>query len=189
MTQAAPAPTLDLSTCDKEPIRTPGSIQPHGFLLTLAPDLSVLQASANLAAWSGTAADAAIGRPLADVIGTAAAQRLAPELAADRGPHPYYLGTITMANGRHFDVLAHGWDGVTIAEFEAVDRAEPADFRNLYPLIGDFLLKVNEAGSIESLAQLACQHVRSVTGFGRVLVYRFDADGHGHVMAEARDEG
>jgi light-regulated signal transduction histidine kinase (bacteriophytochrome) len=187
MTQAATAPVLDLSTCDREPIRTPGSIQPQGFLLTLAADLTVLQASANLGDWSGVAAGDAVGRPLADVTGAAAAQRLAPELAADLGPRPFYVGTITTGNGRHFDVLAHQWDGVTIAEFEAVDRAEPADFRNLYPLIGDFLLKVNDTSSIESLARLACQHVRSVTGFGRVLVYRFDADGHGHVMAEARD--
>ncbi|MFS2019347.1 ATP-binding protein, partial [Massilia sp. CT11-108] len=125
---------------------------------------------------------------LGDVIGAAAAQRIAPELAADLGPRPYYVGTITTANGHHFDVLAHKWDGVTIAEFEAVDRAEAADFRHLYPLIGDFLLKVNDATGIEALASLACQHIRSVTGFGRVLVYRFDADGHGHVMAEARDE-
>ncbi|MFS2024152.1 ATP-binding protein [Massilia sp. GER05] len=186
MTQAATV--LDLSTCDEEPIRTPGSIQPHGFLLTLAPDLAVLQASANLGDWTGVAAGDAVGQPLAAVIGAAAAQRIAPELAADLGPRPYYAGTITTANGHHFDVLAHKWDGVTIAEFEAVDRAEAADFRHLYPLIGDFLLKVNDATGIEALASLACQHIRSVTGFGRVLVYRFDADGHGHVMAEARDE-
>jgi light-regulated signal transduction histidine kinase (bacteriophytochrome) len=188
MTQAATAPVLDLSTCDKEPIRTPGSIQPHGFLLTLAADLAVLQASANLGDWAGVAAGAAVGRPLAEAIGDAAARRLAPELAGDLGARPFYIGTVTTANGRHFDVLAHRWDGVIIAEFEAVDRAEPADFRHLYPLIGDFLLKVNDSSSIESLAALACQHVRSVTGFGRVLVYQFDADGHGHVTAEARDE-
>jgi light-regulated signal transduction histidine kinase (bacteriophytochrome) len=188
MTQAATAPVLDLSTCDKEPIRTPGSIQPHGFLLTLAPDLTVLQASANLGDWTGVAAAGVIGHRLADVIGAAAAQRIAPELAADLGPRPYYVGTITTANGKHFDVLAHQWDGVVIAEFEAVDRAEAADFRHLYPLIGDFLLKVNDASGIEALANVACQHIRSVTGFGRVLAYQFDADGHGHVMAEARDE-
>ena len=47
MTQAVPA-QLDLSACDKEPIRTPGSIQPHGFMLTLSPALTVAQASANL---------------------------------------------------------------------------------------------------------------------------------------------
>jgi light-regulated signal transduction histidine kinase (bacteriophytochrome) len=189
MTQAATVPVLDLSTCDREPIRTPGSIQPHGFLLTLGPDLMVLQASANLGDWTGVGAGNAIGHPLADVIGAAAAQRIGAELAADLGPRPYYVGTITAPNGRHFDVLAHQWDGVVIAEFEAVDRAEAADFRHLYPLIGDFLLKVNDASSIESLAGLACQHIRAVTGFGRVLVYGFDADGHGHVTAEARDEG
>jgi light-regulated signal transduction histidine kinase (bacteriophytochrome) len=187
MTQAATVPVLDLSTCDKEPIRTPGSIQPHGFLLTLAPSLTVLQASANVGDWTGVAAADAVGRPLADVVGTAAARRIGADLAADLGPRPYYVGTITSANGRHFDVLAHQWDGVVIAEFEAVDRAEAADFRHLYPLIGDFLLKVNDASGIEALASLACQHIRSVTGFGRVLVYQFDADGHGRVMAEARD--
>jgi len=189
MNLAATAPVLDLSTCDKEPIRTPGSVQPHGFVLTLADDLAVLQASANLGDWAGMAARDAVGRPLADVIGAAAAGRLAPELAAELGPRPFYVGTVTTPNDRHFDVLAHRWDGVLIVEFEGVDRAEPADFRHLYPLIGDFLLKVNDASRIEALAALACQHVRSVTGFGRVLVYQFDPDGHGHVMAEALAEG
>ncbi|MBW8900702.1 MAG: GAF domain-containing protein, partial [Massilia sp.] len=181
-----------LSTCDQEPIRTPGSIQPHGFLLTLTADLAVLQASANLAGWTGVAATDAVGRPLASVLGDAAARKLASELAAgpatELGSRPLYVGTVTTGNGRHFDVLAHRWDGVTIVEFEAVERAEPADFRHLYPLIGDFLLKVNDASGIEALAALACRHIRSVTGFGRVLVYQFDTDGHGRVMAEARDE-
>ena len=191
MNQAISAPVLDLSTCDKEPIRTPGSIQPHGFLLALSDGdgYPVLQASANLGDWTGCVVEQALGRTLADVIGAAAAQRLAPELARDLGQRPFYVGTITAANGRHFDALAHRWDGLILVEFEPVEHPEPADFRHLYPLIGDFLLKVNDAASIESLAQQACQHIRSVTGFGRVLVYKFDADGHGHVTAEAKDEG
>ncbi|MGB9108088.1 MAG: ATP-binding protein, partial [Telluria sp.] len=126
---------------------------------------------------------------LAGVIGDAAALRLAPELTDKLGERPYYVGTVTAANGRHFDVLAHRWDGVTIVEFEPTERAAAADFRHLYSLIGDFLQKVNGAESVESLAQLACHHVRSVTGFGRVMVYQFDADGHGHVMAEAKQDG
>ncbi|WEF33765.1 hypothetical protein [Pseudoduganella chitinolytica] len=40
--------TLDLSSCEQEPIRTPGSIQPHGFVLALDPDGRVVQASDNL---------------------------------------------------------------------------------------------------------------------------------------------
>jgi light-regulated signal transduction histidine kinase (bacteriophytochrome) len=196
MNPVSSVPDLDLSACAQEPIRTPGSIQPHGFLLTLSDDMQVLQASANLGDWTGMPAQAAVGRQLAGVIGEGAAQRLAPELAPGLAPgqvsrlgaRPYYLGTFTTENGRQFDVLGHRWDGLTILEFENVERPGPADFRHLYPLIGDFMQRVNDTGSVESLAQLTCQHVRSVTGFGRVMVYQFDADGHGHVLAESKDD-
>jgi light-regulated signal transduction histidine kinase (bacteriophytochrome) len=189
MNPALEVPVLDLSTCDQEPIRTPGSIQPHGFLLTLSEGLQVLQASANLGDWCACTAFDAAGRPLAEVLGEEAARRLAPEITASLGSRPYYVGTVTTGNGRHFDVLGHWWDGLLILEFEPVNRAEAADFRHLYPLIGDFLLKVNESSSIESLAAVACHHVRAVTGFGRVMVYQFDREGHGHVMAESLADG
>ena len=187
---SGPNVPLDLSSCDQEPIRTPGSIQPHGFLLTLSPQLTVLQASANLERWIGIEAGAASARPFAEVIGASAAARLAPALQADKlGNRPFYLGTATAANGQHFDVLAHAWDSVLIVEFEATERDAPAGFRELYPLLGDFLLNVNEKASVESLATLAAHHVRSVTGYGRVMVYQFDPDGHGHVMAESKEDG
>ncbi|OON62046.1 ATPase [Massilia sp. KIM] len=187
MTQASPE-QLDLSACDREPIRTPGSIQPHGFMLTLSPALEVLQASANLAQWAGMDAGEALGRPLREVIGEPAHARLALELGSGTlGARPLYLGTVTMENGRHFDVLGHAWDKLVIAEFEAVDRPRPADFRHLYPLISDFLARVNEHASIPALTDLAARHVRSVTGFGRVMVYQFDPAGHGRVVAESKD--
>jgi light-regulated signal transduction histidine kinase (bacteriophytochrome) len=187
MTLASPS-VLDLSSCDKEPIRTPGSIQPHGFVLTVSDGLEVLQASANLGQLAGVAAAQAAGQPLRQVIGAEAHERIAPALSGSTmGARPFYLGTVTIANGRHFDVLAHAWDGVLVVEFEAVGRAQPAHFRDLYPLIGDFLLNANEAANVPLLAQIATEHIRAVTGFGRVMVYQFDNDGHGHVMAEARD--
>jgi two-component system, chemotaxis family, sensor kinase Cph1 len=182
------AATLDLSNCDKEPIRTPGTIQPHGFLLTLSETLDILQASENVIDLAGSSAESIVGRALDAAIGAPAAQQLAPGLSAQLGPRPSYAGTITAMNGRHFDVMAHRWDELLIVEFEPVDRPSPADFRELYPLIGDFLLKVNDTACLESLARSACQHIRAVTGFGRVLVYKFDADGHGHVTAEAKEE-
>lgn len=183
-----PSAPLDLSGCDREPIRTPGSIQPHGFLLTLSQEGKVLQASANLKDWIGIEAQAACGRQLAQVIGSAA-ERLQSDLPGDKlGNRPLYLCTAMIAE-RHFDVLGHVWDGLVLLEFEAVQRAEPLDYRHLYPLLGDFLLKVNETQSVESLAELAAHHVRMVSGFGRVMVYQFDRDGHGHVMAESKEDG
>jgi light-regulated signal transduction histidine kinase (bacteriophytochrome) len=185
----APSAPLDLSACDREPIRTPGSIQPHGFLLTLSAQTQVLQASANLAHWTGIEAQAAIGGSLADILGGTAAQRLQAALAPGKlGNRPFYIDTVTVANGKHFDVLGHLWDGLLILEFESSERSTPADFRNLYALLGEFLLKVDQAQSIEALAGLAAHHVRMVTGYGRVMVYQFDRDGHGHVMAESKED-
>lgn len=183
--------TLDLSRCADEPIRTPGSIQPHGFMLTLSPaGLVVQQASSNLEGWIGMAAQDVVGAALAEVVGETAAARIAAEIDANPATsRPAYIGTVTAGNGAHFDVLVHAWDSLLILEFEGVDRRRAADFRYLYPLIGDFLVKVNQPASIPAMSELAARRVREVTGYGRVLVYQFDTDGHGRVLAESKEDG
>ncbi|CUI04487.1 ATP-binding protein [Massilia antarctica] len=190
MSQANPEPSpLDLPHCDREPIRTPGSIQPHGFLLALSPTLDVLQASDNLEQMIGADAARAIGQPLERVIGEQASLQLRPELdAADIGQRPLYLCTLGIGPARHFDVLAHCYDGLLIVEFEAVDRASAADLRHLHRQVGDFLLKVGDSAAAPAMCELAAREIRRVTGFGRVMVYQFDEEGHGHVLAECRDD-
>ncbi|UOD30423.1 GAF domain-containing protein [Massilia violaceinigra] len=190
MSQATPVtPDLDLSSCEQEPIRFPGSIQPHGFLLALSPARHVLQASDNLDAMIGVDPAHALGQALEAVIGEQASLQLAPEIdAADIGQRPLYLCTLGIGPVRHFDVLAHYYDSLLILEFEAVARASAADFRHLHRQVGEFLLKVGDSTDTRAMSALAAQEIRRVTGFGRVMVYQFDDDGHGHVLAECRDD-
>ncbi len=181
---------LDLAHCDQEPIRTPGSIQPHGFLLSLSADLRVLQASENLQELLGVDAEHALDQLLGHVIGDQAVRQLLPELAtAELGQRPAYLCTVAAGPVHHFDVLAHRYDGLLMLEFETVNRAAAADFRHLHRQAGDFLLKLNDAASTDAMARMAADDIRAITGFGRVMVYRFDADGHGLVLAESRVDG
>ncbi|WP_338764623.1 ATP-binding protein [Massilia sp. METH4] len=184
MTQASP--TIDLSSCDREAIRTPGSIQPHGCVLALSPDGIVVQASDNLARYVGVAPEAALGRTLADVIGAAAAAELAPEFAG-AGERPSFAATVRLAESGAFDVLVHRYDALLMLEFEAVQRTGVADFRHLYPLVGNFLQQVHDTDTVETMSARAADEIRAVTGFNRVLVYKFDAEGHGHVLAESND--
>ena len=68
------ATSADIATCESEPIRIPGAVQPHGFLLSLdlsdVPDAAdasaarVVQVSDNLADFIGMAPGAAPGVPL-----------------------------------------------------------------------------------------------------------------------------
>ena len=179
---------LDLSSCDREAIRTPGSIQPHGFLLSLSDDYQILQASSNLQQFTGMAAADAGGKALADVLGPDAAALLDARLQqCEVGQRPSFLCSLELDRAQHFDVLAHYYDRLLVLEFEARAEVAPADLRQLYRRVGDFLLQVNDAGSAEAMSRLAAQEIRAITGYGRVMVYQFDQDGHGHVMAECRD--
>ena len=181
---------LDLSSCDKEPIRTPGSIQPHGFLLSLSKQLQVLQASDSLSRLAGIDAADMVGQPLAHLLGDAAAGELEALLqGAEIGQRPVFLCSLALRSGRRFDVLAHYYDSLLILEFEELPADAAADLRQLYRHIGDLMLKLGDAGTVEAMAALAAQDIQAVTGFGRVMVYQFDADGHGHVLAESREPG
>jgi chemotaxis family two-component system sensor kinase Cph1 len=70
-----PGTPVDLSNCEREPIHIPGSVQPRGALIAVSdPDFVIQQVSENLADLTGIPWDDAIGRPLADVLGTSAAE-------------------------------------------------------------------------------------------------------------------
>jgi len=185
MTKASTATAIDITSCEQEPIRTPGAIQPHGFLLALDAQRAVVQASDNLAQFTGVAPEQALGRPLAEVIGPAAANMLTPQLEEPLRERPTYLATVRLGE-QPYEVLAHAGDQLAILEFEP---GAGAGLQHLYPLVGDFLNKISEADSIVALCRLAAAEIRALTGYGRVLVYSFDEEGHGNVLAECLADG
>jgi len=180
-----------IAACERERIRTPGAIQPHGFLLALSPQFAVLQASDNLAQFAAIPAEQASGCSLAEVLGAANARLLESRLAtAQRHERPAYLATVTLANGP-CDVQMHEWDGLLILEFEpaAGSGSDSADPQRLYALVGTFLNKIGATDSLAEMCELTAREIHDLTGFGRVLVYNFDEEGHGTVLAECIDQG
>lgn len=180
---------LDLSVCEQEPIRVPGSIQPQGFFVGLSQaEFRIIQVSDNIGLHTGKNVEQALGGDLAGLIGDAAASQILHALRENQlEARPTYLGTMEVGSGVFFDVLAFATDGMAALEFEQVTRHEQASFRQLYPLLGNFLGKLHDADSVVELSQIAAEEIKKVSGFGRVLVCRFDTEGHGHVLAEARD--
>lgn len=177
------ATTLD--NCDREPIHVPSQIQPHGALLAF--DLGgVLRAwSANAGSLLGlelTQGASASALAFADAaIGAALAEMLSEGDANDSAP----LQLETRIGAREFDLLLHVHEGRLIAEFEL--REQAADE------VAAFALKAHRAidrlkrqKTIDALLALAVDEVRALTGFDRVMGYRFRQDGSGEVVAEAR---
>ncbi|KQR77055.1 ATPase [Burkholderia sp. Leaf177] len=176
--------------CASEPIHTPGGIQPHGVLLCVNDDGDVLQVSGTVEPILGISPVDALRKPYAAVIGETAAgmvQTVIRDRSIERAP--LYAGAIEKIGervllGGPFAVVVHRFHGKTIIELEPA-RGTVDVFASMYPLVRNFVNDLQQQRSVVQLSQLAANEIQRITGFGRTLVYRFDEQGHGHVLAEA----
>lgn len=179
---AAPAfGEADLSNCEREQIHLAGSIQPHGALLVLSePDLVVVQASDNAAALLG-AGRRIVGLRLAELPGDLLAG-IKPRLRWPLDQIPALLRCRGGTAAGELDALVHRPpDGGVIAELEPAGL--PLD---LSSAVETSLKTIIAAPSLRSLCDGAARLFRELTGYDRVMVYRFDDEGHGEVFAEER---
>ncbi|MFG6415080.1 ATP-binding protein [Roseateles sp. DC23W] len=171
---------LDPTSCASEPIRVPGAIQPHGWLLTLDAT------SGAVAAWSenwpellGAVTSAALADVAAGFAGGMA------ELVDGEGASS--LGALTLA-GRALHVSAHRLGALVHLEFEA-SAPETGARAPIYSLARHVVPQMQLTTSIEEVCGVVTVEMKRLTGFGRCLIYRFDAQGHGEVLAELADDG
>jgi light-regulated signal transduction histidine kinase (bacteriophytochrome) len=177
----------DLTACDREPIHIPGSIQPHGVLLVVDPATDeVLQAACGPSADEVLRGDP-IGKRLRDV--------LDPEIAAlaDGLPSRAVEGQschfgVVRKDGAVHHLVAHLSQGMLIVELERMEVAESGTFDEVQPRIREFLEALQRTVSTEELSVIAAREIRRITGLDRVLVYRFDDDWNGAVIAEDRND-
>ena len=160
--------------CATEPIRTPGSIQPHGRLLVLdAATRELLSLSAN---WPpGTA------QRTAALIDPHRLQTL-PE-----GGAAVSVGLFDLDGVPH-EAFAHRTPTQWLVEFELAGQAPEAE-APIYQLTRSLLPRLQATASVSALATLAVEEMKRLTGFGRCLLYRFSATGNGEVLAEDIDPG
>lgn len=187
----------DLTNCERELIHLAGSVQPHGVLLVLrAADLVIEQASANTEMVWGVAAAALLGQPLA-VLGAdlpAQVSRLAGQLQGDE-PLPLRAQVTWQGRTRAGEGAVHRHlGGGLVVELEplappAPGQPEPAGLpgAQLNEAIAQAVQRFGGAATINGLADAVVQVFRDLTGYDRVMVYKFDPDGHGKIIAEARD--
>ncbi len=177
----------DLSNCDREPIHAPGSIQPHGFLFVLDPtDWMIVGASTNAREFFWREAAALIGSPIETVLGDPVRggldrARVQPDFSKRAG----FVTEVAVEVGgdsQPFTLVAHAVGERVILEGERSSDATPFEQD-----MQTFLARLGAIESVAEMYQLAVTEVRRITGFDRCLLYRFDADWNGTVIAEDRN--
>lgn len=183
---------LNVQDCEQEPIHIPGAVQPHGVLLALTePDLRIVQASTNAAGFLSPRRSV-IDLPLEKITGRETCSRLRQNLSRIAGENQVaLLGSVQLPWAgeldHRFDVIAHRRDGLLILELES--GASPHSELDDYPSrVIEFLDGLGSSVQSDEICMLAAEEVRRLTGFDRVLIYRFDPQWHGRVIAESRND-
>ena len=174
-----PGVPIDLTTCDREPIHLPGAIQPHGVLLAF--DAAGLRVRSANAAQLGPLP--ALGEPLG-------AEHLTAELRAEiiallEDGERVSEVIATEVGGRVYDVVTHRADGLLVVELEARPLDAPPLER--FAMIAQrAVLRIQNNVDRGAVLRAVATEIRALTGFDRVMVYRFQPDESGLIEAEAR---
>ncbi|MFB2837857.1 ATP-binding protein [Floridanema evergladense] len=181
----------NLTNCEREPIHIPGSIQPHGILLVLQePELTILQVSENTREILGIKAETLLGNNLNVLLGNLQIDRLKQCLSSEeiQSVNPIKLSIETSGNPVTFDGIIHRTDKKLILELELTTSIEYMPFFSFYHYIRTAASRIQESANLQQLCQNIATEVRHLSGFDRVMVYRFSPEGHGEVIAEDKRE-
>lgn len=190
-----PSPAFNhavLTDCDREPILIPGSIQPHGVLLVLQEtDLRIIQVSENAEELLGIPSQDLLLSPLSTILTKDSCLSFSSEdlEAAHLNAHNSLYITTRSKNGLHSWVgILHRSQGLILLELEKAPERFPPLNTNFFRQAKMLLSKIQSFGTLENLFETSTRKVKGLTGFERVMIYRFNEGGEGEVIAETKEE-
>ncbi len=177
----------NLTNCDREPIHIPGSIQPHGAILTIDDvSLKILQTSVNSAEMLGFAPAQLLGESFEKFFTAESVAQIKKVAAKNIETAPHYLPPLETVSGVKTEAIIHRYQDALILELEAKPPTDSGFSFELYAALKSTLARLEQTSSVAEFCQTAAEQVREFTDFDRVMIYRFAENGAGAVVAEAR---
>lgn len=178
--------TATMLNCESEPIHIPGTIQSHGFLLAVTEhNYTVAFCSENCVDFLNKTHIELLGKNLETIFSKAEIENIQQQVNEFSTDLLRYF--IINYNEKTFHVTAHKSDEVIILEFEVFEEAK-IDLPDLLIQMKRFAYHTERADNLQSLCQDIADETRSITGYDRVMIYRFDKDYNGEVFAESKRE-
>ncbi|UII19657.1 ATP-binding protein [Fulvivirga ligni] len=179
-----------LKRCEDEKIHLIGSIQSHGYLVGVnRHDYIIKYVSENIellfkGELLGEKIDIIDGQINTSVSGNTLVELLNTQVRTENfdGYNPY---SITL-NGVPYNLITHTISDLIVLEFEP----ETNDSKGLEinSFLGDVLIHLNVSNkTLKEIFAVASIKLKDLLGMDRVMIYQFDDDWSGEVIAEAKE--
>ncbi len=177
--------------CSREPIHLLGEIQPYGVLLICRMESWVVShASENTGALWGIPAKDLLDRDLRTLLGRAAFHTLANAasvLLKERECHKALGVHLFESDEKQYDPSVHRIKGWLYIEIEV--REQHFRPNDSFSLVKSLVSALVGSRSADEYFSLIAKQIRMLTTFDRALIYRFNDDGSGEVIAESCRQG
>ena len=175
---------IDISNCEMEPIHIIGKSQSHGVILACRlQTLEITQCSENTAEVFSVPHEDLQGKPLSKLIGEEQEAKLKKGFLKGETLLPEEINI----RGKSFLMLPHVLEKEILIDIESLEGLnDPVLFQRQLTRI---LNNLRSAGSVENLCGEAAKLTKDFFGYHRVMIYRFDKEWNGEVVAEEKEEG
>jgi len=175
---------IDLSSCEKEPIHIIGVTQAHGVLVACDRDTGkISQVGENSKEYFGIPAESLLGSGLESILEEDHIKKIFQAIE-EEGVFPIEE---TRLNGNRFVVIPHTTSENLILDVEPIkDKTNSFEFQKE---LSSILNTLNASEDAQSLCDDAAKITKSIFGYDRVMIYKFDEEWNGKVIAEELNEG
>jgi two-component system, chemotaxis family, sensor kinase Cph1 len=178
----------DSDFCGSLPLNHINLVQDYGYLVVIdKASLTIIQASENVQDIFGIPVNELSGRLLSDFLPPAEAENLRAGFTknvAEKIPVKLDFS----GDERHsYIALVHLRESYIVLELERAARHR--SFTDVFQEVKTIMAQINVADTINDVAELAVNEIKQISGFEKVMMYRFDDEWNGTVVAEAMEEG
>jgi diguanylate cyclase (GGDEF)-like protein len=187
------------NTCAQEPIHRLGTVQAYGFMMVVdIASRCIVQVSEGIVRhWPGLPdARALLSRPISEWAAAAQGLNTALDLASLPASRPVTLPWRPRFEQTHAGPAQHGasrWEclghrsgGVAVLEWLPVDVSTD-EFRRhnqIFTDFGEVIARLRRVEGLDAFFGECVKVIQEISGFDRVMIYRFMADGCGEIVAE-----
>ena len=181
-------PNYDSELCGKVPIHLINTVQPYGVLIVLSrTSREFIQVSENVESLFGVAAPSLIGTTVDSHLDPTALdflKRMTSAVGTDKIPQVWTI------RGRQHFCLLHIKNDYILAEIDLTpyEENQQRSFVSIYQEIKYSMSLIESAKTTTEICTIAARELKRISGFDKVMVYRFDREWNGTVIAEEREE-
>lgn len=181
----------DSEFCGSLPLHQVNLIQPYGYLLVISlSDLELVQVSENTEEIFHIPVRQLTGMKMEELLQAKETEQLKGKIQSGiPGNIPFSFSIQRDNASKNYLALLHVKQEYVIIEVQEVLKNGQKRFADVFHQVKYIIEKIDTAESINEVCRFAAAELKAVTGFDKVMLYTFDSEWNGTVMAEEMEKG